>query len=204
VRYDVASAVDAAFANRLDLLTRVEQVEDQTRVVAIARDGLLPDLNLQLTTGVTTEPSGQLGGGDPGRDGSSVQLALRLPVDRVRESNSYRASQIGLERARRDLDEFRENMRAEIERSFRELERRLESLDINRQLIDDQTKNLRIAEIRFERGDLPNRDVVEARQSLLDAQNDLINEQVNYEISRLRLLRNLGILFVDETGMWKL
>jgi len=45
--------------------------------------------------------------------------------------------------------------------------------------------------------------VVEANQSLLDAQNSLINEQVNYEIERLQLLRDLGILFIDETGMGK-
>ncbi len=56
---------------------------------------------------------------------------------------------------------------------------------------------------RFERGELPNRDVVEANQSLLDAQNALIDEQVSYEIARLQLLRDLGILFVGEDGMWK-
>ena len=79
----------------------------------------------------------------------------------------------------------------------------MQSLEIQRQLIGDQTKNLRIAELRFERGEIPNRDVVEANQALLDAQNALIDEQVAYEIARLQLLRDLGILFIDETGMWK-
>jgi len=94
-------------------------------------------------------------------------------------------------------------LRVEVYSSFRELERRELSLEIQRQLIEDQTKNLRIAELRFERGEIENRDVVEASQSLLDAQNALINEQVNYEIERLELLQDLGILFVDDQGMWK-
>ena len=56
--------------------------------------------------------------------------------------------------------------------------------------------------MQFERGDLPNRDVVEAQQSLLEAQNSLVGEQVAYEIARLGLLRDLGILFIDEKGMF--
>ena len=59
------------------------------------------------------------------------------------------------------------------------------------------------AEIQFERGDVDNREVVDAEQSLLDARNSLISEQVRYEIARLRLLRNLGILFIGEGGMWQ-
>jgi outer membrane protein TolC len=126
-----------------------------------------------------------------------------VPIDRVRERSAYRQSLIGLAQARRSLEEFEDNLRVEIHSAFRELERRLESLAIQRQLIEDQTKNLRIAELLFERGDNENRDVIEANQSLLDAQNALIDEQVSYEIARLRLMRDLGILFVDETGMWK-
>jgi hypothetical protein len=42
-----------------------------------------------------------------------------------------------------------------------------------------------------------------SHRSLLDAQNNLIDEQVSYEIARLQLLRDLGILFVDDDGMWK-
>ncbi|MEQ1893183.1 MAG: TolC family protein, partial [Planctomycetota bacterium] len=142
-------------------------------------------------------------GSDLGRTDTSVALTLSVPLDRVRERNSYRTAQLGLARARRDLEEFEDQLRVSIQGSFRELDRREQSLEIQRQIIVDQTKNLRIAELRFERGEIPNRDVVEANQALLEAQNALIDEQVAYEIARLQLLRDLGILFIDETGMWK-
>ena len=203
VAYEVRSAVEVAFANRLDLLNRQEQLEDVERSVRLARNVLLPDLDLVLSTSQGTVDGDDFGGSDFERNDTSVQVTLGVPLDRVRERNAYRSAEISLARARRDLEEFEDQLRVSIQSSFRELERRLQSLEIQRQLIEDQTKNLRIAELRFERGELPNRDVVEANQSLLDAQNALIDEQVNYEIARLRLLRDLGILFVDDTGMWK-
>ena len=66
-----------------------------------------------------------------------------------------------------------------------------------------QEKGLRIAQLQFERGDADNRDVVDAQESLLAARNTLVSEKVRYEIARLRLLRDLGILFIDDKGMWK-
>jgi len=203
VEYDERSATEVAMANRLDLLNRREQLEDVERGVRIARNSLLPDLQLELGTSYGTEGSASFGGTDLERTDTSVSVTFGVPLDRVRERNSYRTAQLGLSRARRSLEEFEDQLHVAIQSSFRELTRRLESLEIQRQLIQDQTKNLRIAELRFERGELDNRDVVEANQSLLDAQNSFIDEQVNYEIERLQLLRDLGILFVDENGMWK-
>lgn len=204
VNYEVSSAVEVAFENRLDLLNRREQVEDVERNVGLARNGLLPDLDLELGTSYATADSiSPPGGSDFERSGSSLSMTLRVPLDRVDERNAYRSAELALSRARRGLEEFEDQLRVTIQSSFRELVRRLQSLEIQRQLIVDQTKNLRIAELRFERGELDNRDVVEANQSLLDAKNALIDEQVGYEIERLQLLRDLGILFVDENGMWK-
>ena len=203
VDYDLASALAVARENRLDLINRREQLEDVERGVALARNSLLPDLSLTLNTSYATAERADLFGSDLGRTDTSVALTLALPLDRVRERNSYRTAQLGLARARRDLEEFEDQLAVSIQGSFRELERRGQSLDIQRQIIVDQTKNLRIAELRFERGEIPNRDVVEANQALLEAQNALIDEQVAYEIARLQLLRDLGILFIDETGMCK-
>jgi outer membrane protein TolC len=204
VDYEVNSAVEVALQNRLDLLNRQEQLEDVERGVGLARNGLLPDLDLRLGTSyATTSSISPPGGSAFERSDSSLSVTLGIPLDRVDQRNAYRSAELALGRARRSLEEFEDQLRVSIQSSFRELARRLESLEIQRQLIVDQTKNLRIAELRFERGDIDNRDVVEANQSLLDAKNALIDEQVGYEIARLQLLRDLGILFVDENGMWK-
>ncbi|MFN0006403.1 MAG: TolC family protein [Planctomycetota bacterium] len=203
VNWDVASAVEVARSNRLDLLNRKEQLEDAQRSVRIARNGLLPDLDLTLDYS-------RSGAADPAfthqdlNDGSySAALTLGLPIDRVAERNAYRSSQIGLAQALRSYAEFHDGLEVGVRSTFRELERRKKSLEIQAQLIADQERNAKIAQLRFEQGNFSNRDVVEAQQALLEARNALISEKVDYEIARLRLLKDLGILFIDEKGMWK-
>ena len=201
VTYDIDSAVKVALINRLDFLTERERLEDSARNVRIAENGLLPDLDLDLSWAWNGTPAtnAKRVSFDPTASGG---LTFGLPVNRVLQQNSLRAVQISYDRALRALDQFEDNLVIEIRNSFRELERRKQSLGIQSELITDQAKNLRIAQIRFERGDVPNRDIVEAQQALTGARNDLIQERVNYEISRLRLLRNLGILFIRKDGMW--
>jgi outer membrane protein TolC len=125
-----------------------------------------------------------------------------VPLDETDERASVRRAQIGHRQALRSYDQFEQDLVVDIRSTFRELERRKQSLDIQRQLIADQERNVKIAQILFEQGENSNRDVVEAQQSLLEARNALIREQVTYEIARLGLIRDLGILFIDEHGMW--
>ena len=202
VYYDVESAVKVALANRLDFLNRREQLEDDERQVRLAENDLLPSLTLDAGATLPTASDASFTNQRFAGESVNVGLTLDLPVDRVNERSAYRRTQIALAQSRRSLVEFRDNLVVDVESAFRELERRQASLGIQRQLIDDEKKNVRIAQLRFERGEIPNRDVVEAQQGLLDARNALIQEQVNYEISRLGLLRDLGILFIDDRGMW--
>lgn len=199
---DVESAIEVALHNRLDYINRVEQVEDSARALRISRNNLLPDLDLNLDYNTSSLADASFARQEFEDRSYSVGLALDIPLDRVRERNSYKSQLISHRRALRSLDEFRENLVLEIRSAFRELKRRESSLDIQRELIFDQEKNLKIARIRFEQGTIGNRDVVEAQESLTDARNSLIQEQVNYEIARLQLLRDLGILFIDDKGMW--
>jgi outer membrane protein TolC len=202
VRYEVRSAVEVALRNRLDFLNRREQLEDGERAVRLARNDLLPSLTLGASLNLPTVTDPSFTGQQFDGESVSAGLTLDLPVDRVAERSAYRRTQIALVQARRAFEEFRDNLIVDVQSAFRELDRRQESLAIQRQLIDDEKKNVRIAQLRFEQGEIPNRDVVEAQQGLLDARNALIREQVNYEISRLGLLRDLGILFIDERGRW--
>jgi len=200
VSYDVESAIEVALANRLDLLNRRGRLEDAQRGLRLARDDLLPDLTLDASFDLGALETSSFGDQDLDQDSFSVGLTLELPVDRVNEA--LRAERISLVRERRGLEEFVDDLVVGIRSAFRELERRVLSLEIQRQQIAGQEKNVKIAQLRYERGELPNRDVVEAQQALLDARNALISEQVGYEIARLQLLRDLGILFIDERGMW--
>ena len=203
VSWDVQSAVEVALKNRLDLLNRKEQLEDAERGLRIAKNGLLPDLNLELGYTRTGDAAASFVHQDLNDEFYSAALSFGLPIDRLVERNAYRSSQFDLSQAMRSYEEFHDSLEVGVRSTFRELERRKKSLDIQTQLISDQERNAKIAQLRFEQGNFSNRDVVEAQQALLDARNALIREKVDYEIARLRLLKDLGILFIDEKGMWK-
>ncbi|MBK7875858.1 MAG: TolC family protein [Planctomycetes bacterium] len=203
VDFDVDSAVAVALENRLDWLNQKEQLEDARRGVRIAKNGLLPDLALSLDYGLATGASATFGG-RPLDDGSyGAALSLDLPLQRTNERNAYRSSQLALASAERAVAQFQDDLVASVRSTFRELARRQQSLAIQEQLIADQVRNAKIAQLRFEQGDFSNRDLVEAQEALLEARNALIQEKVAYEIARLGLLKDLGLLFIDEKGMWK-
>ena len=47
------------------------------------------------------------------------------------------------------------------------------------------------------------RDVLEAEESLVSAQNALSAALVAYRVGELELQRDMGVLEVDEEGLWK-
>ncbi|MFT4541712.1 MAG: outer membrane protein TolC [Planctomycetota bacterium] len=202
INYDTDSAVDIARKNRLDYLTRKQRLEDSERSLRLSRDGLRSDLNLNAGYSLSGDPDTSLSGASADDEAWSVGLNWDMPLDRVSERHSHRSAQIGHARAIRDFETFDETLEIEIKSSFRGLARILESIRIQETLIISQEKNLKKAQIDYEQGG-DNREVSDAQRALTSAKNGKIREQVNYEIARLRLLQDLGILFVDSQGMWK-
>jgi len=47
------------------------------------------------------------------------------------------------------------------------------------------------------------RDLLDAQDALLSAQNQLTASIVSYRIAELSIQRDMGVLQVDETGLWK-
>ena len=202
VRIDPQSAVAAANHNRLDLHTERDQLEDAERQVRLARNGLLPDLDLSVNYGLDGG-AGDILGASPDRWNSSVGLTLDLPVDRKGERNAYRSSLIYLEQARRNHQRRLDEVERDILNQIRELGQLEKRIELQRDQIERERRAVAVTQIRYESGDAETRDLLDARQSLTVVQNALIELKVQHFIARLRLLRNMGILFVGENGMWR-
>ena len=204
IEFDIDSGVEVALVNRLDYLNARDRLEDNARALNIARDALRGSLDLSLGYGAGSDAEKTFASQDLDNEDWSVGLTYGLPVDRVAERNSYRATQISYKRALRNFEQFEDTLVVDLRNRFRSLQRIELSIEIQKESIETEVSNVEIATILFENGENSNRDVVEARENLLRVQNALVREQVNYEIQRLNLLRDLGILFVDENGMWSL
>lgn len=202
VRVEVDSAVAAARHNRLDLITQRQQVEDAERALRLAENGLLPSLDLTASYGLSGGGTGedQLG---PDTWSSSVGLQFEVPLQRKPERNSYRLALIQLEQVRRSYSLRLDQLDLDIRDALRQLRSTEERIALQEGQILQEQGAVTVSEIRYESGQLDNRELLEARQALVNAKNALIRLKVDHFISRLSLLRDMGLFFVDEEGMWQ-
>lgn len=202
IRTDPRSAVTVAHHNRLDLLTDRDRIQDFVRQVRLAKNALLPDLDLVLAYGLDGSGDDK-GAAAPDQWSTSIGITFGLPIDRRSERNSYRSSLIALERARRNLSRRLDEVERDILSQLRELTQLEKRIELQQGQIEENRRAVAVTQIRYESGDAETRDLLEARQGLTDAQNALIQLKVDHFIARLRLLQNLGVLFVDEKGQWR-
>ena len=202
VRLEAESAVKAALHNRLDLITERQRLEDAQRALRIAENGLLPDLNLVASYG-RSGFANQFADAGPDQWNSSVGLSFELPLQQKDQRNNYRSAQIALEQTRRGLALREDQLDLDIRDALRRLKSIEERIGLQEGQILQEQRAVSVTQIRYESGKLENRDLLEARQALVDAQNALIRLKVEHFVARLNLLKDLGIFFVDEQGMWR-
>ncbi|MCA8952013.1 MAG: TolC family protein [Planctomycetes bacterium] len=202
VRLEVDSAVAAARHNRLDLITQRQQVEDAERALQIAENGLLPNLDLSARYGVVGSGT-DVNSARPENWSSSIGLEFDLPLQRKAQRNSYRNALISLEQARRGLTLQEDQLDLDIRDALRQLKSTEERVVLQEGQIRQEQAAVTVSEIRYEAGTVDNRDLLEARQALVNAKNALIRLKVDHFLARLSLLRDMGLFFVDDSGMWQ-
>src|SRR6185436_4344553 len=90
---------------RLDYQNARDTLEDSTRKVDVAADGLKPRLDFVSSVGINSAPkSGRvLAAPDPERYHWNAGLNLDLPFERTAERNAYREALITAQQAGRDF-----------------------------------------------------------------------------------------------------
>lgn len=200
LEFDVSA--DLARKYRLDLQTTRDRVEDARRRVANASNNLLPDLTLGAGASVGNN------NGDPARDidGDTVEydasLRLDLPLDRVSERNRYRASLIVLEAAKREVALTEDQVVSSVRARIRGIRSAIVSLELQRQGIEIARQRLEFANESLLLGRTSDsRNVVEAQNSLLQAQDRYDQARANLQVAILSYLRDTGVLRLDpESG----
>jgi outer membrane protein TolC len=197
---------DAAFrmavAQHMDILNAIDRFEDAKRKVRLAADQLRPGLSFAGNASVSSEEPYDYTNFDFDKLRWSAGLTLDLPVSRLRERNTYRATLVSFEAQLRSLVSTLDNFRNRIDRSLRTLEQerlnylsRLEALRVAERRAD-------MNQMLLEAGRVQIRDVREAQDALIQAQNNLTTALVNYLGSRFDLLLDMGILLTDRDQFW--
>ena len=205
---DERHAIELALAHRLDLKVAVGRVFDAQRTAAVAADMLRADLTL-LGSGAFGErrtlASAGVADADlrPEEGTYFVGATLDLPLERTAERNLYRNSLVSLERAARDVQDLEDQVKLEVRNQLRDLLEFRERLQIQSRSVSVAERRVASTDLFLQAGRTEIRDVLEAQEALISAQNALTSARVGYRVAELELQRDLGLLDVNEKGIWR-
>jgi outer membrane protein TolC len=189
--------VERALAARLELVEARDQVDDARRSASLAKQNLLPQVDLNL--GVT-----QLGFGSSfgtawraGDTQVNVFLSASYPLPQASQRATRAVADLELGSRQRAVRQRELEVEQEVRQALRDLEQIRKSVELQRQAVAVAEQQRRLAVLRYQRGLGSNFDVVDAESSLVTARSALVQLLTSYAIARLDLKRTTGTLDVD-------
>lgn len=209
----LVEAVGYALTNRVDLMNERALVMDARRKVEVAANALRAVLDLRVQGDIETRPIFNNDNPLDFRANNSnyrVGLGFVAPLDQIAQRNSYRVSQITYQRVRRNYMLAEDQVKFQVRQDWREIEVLKENFEVARNAI-------RIAALQYDQAVEATVDpapqsgrgagqlglnLIQALDSVLQAQNSFIGIWVDYESARLNIYRDMGIMDVDARGLW--
>lgn len=201
-------ALEIARKNRRDWANARAALVDSWREIEVVADDLESFLDVTVDGSVgSISPS-------PGPLTKTGQLNVGLqwdaPITRLLERNSYRATLIRYEQAKRDYYNFEDSVWQLLRSEIRQLQANRFTFELGRELIRNSAEQIELnadnRALREARGQFQGptaaRDQIQALSALLNAQNGLLGIFVNYEIVRRGLELDLGTMELTPEGLW--
>lgn len=211
-------ALEIARANRLDWMNNRAALVDTWRLIQFNANALKSNVSLRFDGDVST-----LGGDNPFKfreETGSIRASLQFdpPFTRLTERNNFRQQLIEYQQSRRQLIQYEDRVYLTLRQLLRNLEQLKVNLEIQRRAVDiaisrvDQTR----AELNKpvppplpgappgQAGFGPTAAVnlLTALSDLRNTQNNFLSVYLNYYAARMVLMRELGLMRIDENGMW--
>lgn len=195
-------SVEIALVSRPDLANVYDQVADAERRIKVAKNGLLPGLDVSLDYNAVSDPGDTTPGINWDRRRWSSSVDLDLPLDRKAERNIYRAAFVNLDRARRAEELARDRARFEVYEGWRALEQEKQGYRLADDGVALAQRRLEEQLLLSELGQGEALDLIDAQEDLVNAQNLRTGALVDYTLARMRLWRDMGILYIKPDGSW--
>ena len=195
-----ARVVAAALQRRLDYQTVLDRLVDRERQARVAADALRAQLDLNIDYDVSSSPDKpfEFDFGDPSW---TAALDLDLPFQRVAERNNYRNALIEVQVATRDAQESGDLIRRDLREALREMRATRQTYTIQTNSVALSERRVESTQLNFDAGRATTRDLLEAREDELEAQNAETQALVDYHLAVLALMRDLEVLLITEYGL---
>ena len=192
----IERVVELGLESRHDLMNSRAQVMDLRRKVEIAANALESTLNISFQGrsglgGVNTQPV------------NSASAQFTTPLDQIDERNAYNTSLITYQRQRRSYMLAEDTIKQAIRQNWRQLKLREYRLEIDRTAVRNAALQYDSASLQATAAAQGNAlNLIQALNSVVNAQNTLVQDWILYETNRLNIFQNMGIMQLDPRGVW--
>lgn len=213
VDLDPVDALDIARVNRLDWMNARAGLVDSWRQIEFQANPLKAGFNILFSGDLQTTDDNPVRFRDTtGR--LRVGAQFDTPLTRLIERNNYRTAQISYQRSRRQYMLFEDRLNQGLRATIRVLRLNQLNFEMRRAAVIVAVKQVDLARERLREppkgaaGQIATispttaRDLVSALSDLNDAQNNFLNQWVNYETLRMSLDFELGTMELNQCGEW--
>ena len=195
-------AMKTALVTRLDLYNARNAVEDADRKVKVMEQNLLPQLDVVGGYQTQSNPKSPKVSLNLDRRRLSAGLDLDLRLDKKADRNNYREALVLQQRAVRNLDLAEEQIRSQIRTDWRDLDVAKKLYEISQTGIAQAQRRLLYEQELTDLGQGTARDLIDAQQDLIGSKDALTSALVAHTVARLKLWRDMGVLFIKKDGSW--
>lgn len=208
-------ALAIARANRVDWMNNRASLVDTWRLVEFNANALESGLDLVFSGDVGTVGSNPF---DFDRTSGGLRVGLRFdaPFTRLQERNNYRQQLINYQQARRQLIQFEDGVHSRLRGLLRQLSQLRTNLEIQRRAMAIAIRRVDLARENLNKpvpaaapggapqqfGPTAARDLLDALSDLRSVQNNVMSVWLAYYASHMTLIRDLGVMQLDENGLW--
>ena len=199
---DPGLAYRLAVEKQLPILNAIDQFEDTKRKIRVAADAFKPGLDLDGRVSLDSTRPTDYTRFNPKLVRAEAGVTLDLPIDSLSERNTYRRTLIAFEAELRNLTLTLDSLKNSIERGLRTLEQRRQNYMIQQSAMELANRRVAGGLLRMQAGVAEVRDLVEAQDAQISAQNAVTSALVDYQETRLQLMLDIGALQTDGEKFW--
>lgn len=200
--FSIDESLHTALITRLDLYNDRNSVEDSERKIKIAAQDLLPQLDVSGRYQIDGDPGSRKVNLNMDRRSFAGGLELDLRLDKKADRNAYRSALIDQQRTARELDLAEENVRATLRTDWRDLDTARKQYEIASTGVALSLRRVEEEELLRTLGRGTARDLIDAQQDLIEAKDDLTSALIAHTLARLRLWKDMGVLYIKKDGTW--
>jgi hypothetical protein len=211
VSVNAEDALEIARAFRLDWMNARASLVDGWRLVEFNANALESDLSIVFSGDMKGDQTNPFELSGP-KGSLRAGLQFDAPLTRLLERNNFRQQLINYEQTRRGMIQYEDQMYQSFRLALRTLAQREKNLEIQRRAVKiairrvDQTRQMLTKPpapgAPAQLSPTATQDLLSALAALRSSQNNFMSVWLAYYSGRMTLMRDLGVMRIDEKGLW--